>query len=67
MTKLSENPIAATIFVGVFAALGFLALKAVLGGIETADYISAPAIGIGGAIGYRFGARRAEEKKRRSQ
>ena len=64
MTKFFENPVAATIFVGVFAALGFLALKAVAGGIESADFVIAPLVGIGGAVGYRIGQRRSERRRK---
>jgi purine-cytosine permease-like protein len=59
-----ENPVAATILVGVLAALGFLGLKAVLGGIETADLVTAPLVGIGSAVGYRLGVQRSERKRR---
>jgi hypothetical protein len=65
VTKFFENPVAATIFVGVFAALGFLGLTAVVDGVESADYITAPLVGIGGAVGYRIGRRRADAKRAR--
>ena len=65
MTKLFENQVFATIFVGVFAALGFLALTAVVDGLESADYVTAPLVGVGSAIGYRIGRRRSERKRRR--
>jgi hypothetical protein len=65
VTKFFENPVAATIFAGVFAALGFLGLKALFGGIETIDFVIAPLVGVGSAIGYRVGVRRSEQNRRR--
>ena len=61
---MTENPLARAILVGVLAAAGFLALKAVTSGIEDADYITAPAVALGSAIGYHWGVRRSERKRR---
>ncbi len=61
---IEKNPVVAVLFVAVFSALGFLALKALLGGVESTDYVTAPLVGIGGAIGYHFGRRRSEQRRR---
>ena len=62
--RMTQNPLARAILVGVLAALGFLALKAVTTGVESADYIVAVGAGIGGAIGFHWGVRRRERKQR---
>ena len=62
---MTQNALAMTVLVGVLAAIGFLALKAATGGIEDSDYITAPAVAIGAAIGYHYGVRRRERKERR--
>ena len=61
---MTQNPIARAVLVGVLAALLFLALKAVTSGVEDADYIVAPAVAIGSAIGFHVGTRRRERKQR---
>ena len=61
---MTDNPLARAILVGVLAAAGFLALKALTSGIEDGDYIVAPAVAIGGAIGFHWGVRRSERKRR---
>ena len=60
---LQENPLAAMALVAVLAALGFLALKAVVDGLATVDLITAPLVGVGSAIGYRIGVRRSRRRK----
>ena len=62
---MNQNPIARAVLVGVLAALGFLALKAVTSGVESADYIVAVGAGIGGAIGFYISVRRKERKEQR--
>ena len=61
---MTESPVARAILVGVMAALLFLALKAVVGGIETSDYVVAPAAGIGSAVGFHIGRRRSERRQK---
>ncbi len=61
---MRQNPIARAVLVGVLAALLFLALKAVTGGVETADYVTGPAVAVGAAVGYHFGTRRKERRRR---
>jgi hypothetical protein len=53
------------ILVAVLAALGFLGLKALTGGVESTDYIVAVAAGIGAAVGFHIGNRRRERNERR--
>ena len=60
------NPLARAALAGVLAAVLFLALKVAVGGLEAADYVTAPAVAVGVAIGFHFGSRRSEEKRRRS-
>lgn len=55
-----------TLLVALLAALGFLALKALTGGVESTDYVVAVAAGIGAAIGFHIGNRRRERKERRA-
>lgn len=62
---MNQNPIARAVLVGVLAALGFLALKAVTSGIESADSIVAVGAGIGAAIGFYISVRRKERKEQR--
>ena len=61
---MRQNPIARAALVGVLAAALFLALKAVTSGIEDGDYVVAPAVALGSAIGFHFGTRRRERKQR---
>ncbi len=61
---MAQNLVARAVLVGVLAALGFLALNAATGGLDTADYITAVGVAIGGGAGYHYGVRRKERRDR---